>query len=48
MSNARKHIAGIAARVRPFVRLADRRCMSAMTRNSNVQLETGLTRKARL
>jgi hypothetical protein len=46
MRNARTHIAEIAARVRPLMRLADWSCVSVMMRN--FQLEAGLIRKARV
>ena len=48
MRNERTHIAETAARVRPLFRLADWSCMSVMTWASNVQLEAGLIRKARV
>lgn len=46
MRNARTHIAEIAARIRPLIRLADWSCMSVMTWRRNFQLDTGLIRKA--
>ena len=48
MRNVRTHIADTAARVRPFIRLADWSCMSVMTWGPNFQLEAGLIRKARV
>jgi hypothetical protein len=48
MRNARTHIAEIAARVPPLMRLADWSCMSVMTRGPNFQLEAGLIRNARV
>jgi len=48
MRNTRTDIAGIAARVRPLVRLADWSCMSVTTGVSNFQLEVGLIRKTRV
>jgi hypothetical protein len=48
MRNARTHIAEIAARVRPLMRLADWSCVSVMMRGPNFQLEAGLIRKARV
>jgi hypothetical protein len=33
MRNARTYIAGTAVRVRPLIRLADRSCMSVMTKS---------------
>ena len=48
MRNARTHIAGTAAHVRPLIRLADWLCMSVMTWGPNFQLEAGLIRKARV
>jgi hypothetical protein len=48
MRNTRTHIAGIAARFRPLIRLADWSCMSVTTRGPNFQLEAGLTRKTRV
>ena len=48
MRNACTHITGIAARVRPLTRLADRSCTSVTTRGPNFQLEAGLIRKTRV
>jgi hypothetical protein len=48
MRNARTHIAGTTARVRPLIRLADWSCMSVMTWGLNFQLETSLIRKSRV
>jgi hypothetical protein len=48
MRNARTRIAETAARVRPFIRLADWPCMSVTTRGPNFQLEAGLIRKSRV
>jgi hypothetical protein len=48
MRNVRTHIAETAARVRPLIWLADRSCMSVMTRGPNFQLQAGLIRKARV
>lgn len=47
MRNTRTTIAVTAASVRPFVRPADRSCMSVMTWQAAFQLEAGLIRKAR-
>jgi hypothetical protein len=53
MRNARTHIAETARHVRPFIRLADGACMSAMTTSvviwgPKLQLEAGLNRKTRV
>jgi hypothetical protein len=48
MRNARTHIAETTARVRPLIRLADRSCMSVVTRGPNFQLEAELILKARV
>ncbi len=48
MRNARTDIAETAVRVWPLTRLADRSCVSVMTRGPNFQLEAGLIRKARV
>jgi len=48
MRNARTHIAGIAARLHPLMRLADWSCMSVTTRGPDFQLEAGLIRKTRV
>jgi len=48
MRDARTHIAGTVARVRPLARLADWSCMFVTTWGLNVQLEAGLIRKARM
>jgi hypothetical protein len=48
MRNACTHIAETGVSVRPFVRLADWSCMSAMTAGPDFQLETALIRKTRV
>jgi len=48
MRNARTHIAWIAARLHPLMRLADWSCMSVTTRGPDFQLEAGLIRKTRV
>lgn len=48
MRNARPHITETAVGVLPFIRLADRSCMSVTTWGPNFQLEAGLIRKVRV